>query len=157
MSVASERGGDAKPVLICYDGSEDARRAVVVAASLLGRRSAVVLDVGPIEIVAGDYIALDPDAMRVDQLVAADALKRATAGAELALDAGFRAEARSDVDSPTWRGIVDVADELDAAVIVVGSRGLGGLKEIVEGSLSHDVVEHAGRPVLIAPPPRRGH
>jgi nucleotide-binding universal stress UspA family protein len=156
MSVASERGGNAKPVLLCYDGSEDARRAVAVAASLLGRRNAVVLDIGPIEMVAGDYIALDPDAMRVDHLVAEDALARATAGAELASDADFRAEARSDVDSPTWSGIVDVADKLDAAVIVIGSRGLSGLNEVVEGRLSHEVAEHAGRPVLIAPPTRRG-
>lgn len=156
MSVASERGGDAEPILICFDGSEDAHQAIVVAASLLRKRNAVVLNVGPMEMVGGDYIALDPDAMSVDRLIAEDALARATAGAELARELGFRAEARSDVDSPTWSGIVDVADEVDAAVIVIGSRGLSGLKEIVEGSLSHQVAEHAGRPVLIAPPPHRG-
>jgi nucleotide-binding universal stress UspA family protein len=37
-------------------------------------------------------------------------------------------------------------------VIVIGSRGLNGLREIVEGSLSHEVAQHAGRPVLIVPP-----
>jgi nucleotide-binding universal stress UspA family protein len=143
----------ARPVLICYDGSEDARRAIVVAASLLQQRDAVVLDVGRMETVAGDYIAIDPDAMRVDYLIAQDALARARAGAELAREAGFRPEARSDVDARSWSGIVDVADEVDAAVIVIGSRGLSGLKEIVAGSLSHQVTEHARRPVLIAPPP----
>jgi nucleotide-binding universal stress UspA family protein len=51
-----------------------------------------------------------------------------------------------------WEGIVDVADELYAAVIVIGSRGLSGLKEILEGSLSHQLAEHAGRPVLVVPP-----
>jgi nucleotide-binding universal stress UspA family protein len=30
---------------------------------------------------------------------------------------------------------------------------LTGLKEIVDGSLLHQVAEHAGRPVLIVPPP----
>jgi nucleotide-binding universal stress UspA family protein len=143
----------ARPILICYDGSEDARRAIVVAASLLQQRDAVVLNVGPMETVAGDYIAIDPDATRVDHLIAQDALARAKAGAELVRAAGFRAEARSDVDSRSWSGIVDVADDIDAAVIVIGSRGLSGLKEIVAGSLSHQVTEHAGRPVLIAPPP----
>ena len=152
MSAASERGGDTEPILICFDGSEGARRAIVVAASLLRQRNALVLDVGPMEMVAGDYVALDPDAMRVDHLIAEDALARATAGAELAREAGFRADARSDVDSPTWSGIVDVADEVDAALIVIGSRGLSGLKEILDGSLSHQVAEHAGRPVLIVPP-----
>jgi nucleotide-binding universal stress UspA family protein len=148
------RNGDA-PILICYDGSEDGRRAIAFAGLLLGRRRAVVLDVGPIETVAGDYVAIDPDALRVDSLVDQDALGRATAGAELARAAGFRAEARSDLDSTAWSGVVDVADELDAAAIVIGSRGLSGLKEIVAGSLSHQVAEHAGRPVLIVPPSHR--
>lgn len=47
---------------------------------------------------------------------------------------------------------MDVADELDAAVIVIGSRGLSGLQEILDKSLSHQVATHAGRPVLIVPP-----
>jgi nucleotide-binding universal stress UspA family protein len=38
-------------------------------------------------------------------------------------------------------------------VIVFGSRGLSGVRERFEGSLSHEVAEHSGRPVLIAPPP----
>jgi nucleotide-binding universal stress UspA family protein len=66
--------------------------------------------------------------------------------------AGFTAEARAELDSPTWEGIVAVADELDVAVIVLGSRGLNGARELFEGSVSHDVAEHAGRPVLIVPP-----
>jgi nucleotide-binding universal stress UspA family protein len=42
--------------------------------------------------------------------------------------------------------------EIDAAVIVTGSRGLRAVSELFEGSVSHDVAEHAGRPVLIVPP-----
>ena len=67
--------------------------------------------------------------------------------------AGFDAEARATIAPTTWQGIVDVADELDAAVIVVGSCGLGGLREFTRGSVSHDVATHARRPVLIVPPP----
>jgi nucleotide-binding universal stress UspA family protein len=51
--------------------------------------------------------------------------------------------------------IVDVADEIDAAVIVLGSRGHGAGRELFEGSVSHQVAEHAGRPVLIVRPPAR--
>jgi nucleotide-binding universal stress UspA family protein len=47
-----------------------------------------------------------------------------------------------------------MADEIDAGLIVVGSRGLTGLKELLKGSFSHDVAEHAGRPVLIVPSPQ---
>jgi nucleotide-binding universal stress UspA family protein len=50
--------------------------------------------------------------------------------------------------------VVDVANEIDAAVIVVGSRGLRGMKERLEGSVSHQIAEHAARPVLIVPSSR---
>ena len=88
-----------------------------------------------------------------EQLNEDDALGRARAGAERARAAGFDAKARATVEAPTWQGIVDVAEELDAAVIVLGSRGLKGLQELAVGSVSHDVARHSGRPVLIVPPP----
>ena len=47
---------------------------------------------------------------------------------------------------------MEVGDELDAAAIVLGSRGLAGLRELARGTLSHEVAAHAGRPVLIVPP-----
>jgi nucleotide-binding universal stress UspA family protein len=56
--------------------------------------------------------------------------------------------------APTWEGIVDVADEVDAAFIVTGSRGLTGARSVLEGSVSRDVAERAGRPVLVVPPPK---
>jgi nucleotide-binding universal stress UspA family protein len=83
-----------------------------------------------------------------------EARRIAARGAEIARAAGFEAEPRGELASSTWEGIVEVADELDVAVIVIGSRGLTGLKQIVDGSLSQQLAEHAGRPVLIVPPPR---
>jgi nucleotide-binding universal stress UspA family protein len=79
------------------------------------------------------------------------ALERAQEGAQLAKAAGFAADARADLNAPTWRGVVEAADEIDAAAIVLGSRGLTGIRELVEGSLSHELADHAGRPVLIVP------
>jgi nucleotide-binding universal stress UspA family protein len=142
------------PILICYDGSPDARRAIETAASLLGSRRAVVLDVGP-PLTASESLAAVSSVVpgnAFEELNAEAAGEVAGQGAEIARSSGFDAEARSALAAPTWEGIVDVADELDAAVIVIGSRGLSGLKEILEGSLSHQLAEHAGRPVLIVPP-----
>jgi len=53
--------------------------------------------------------------------------------------------------APTWKGIVDAADAIEAELIVIGTRGLGGVREAVEGSVSHQVAEHSDRPVLIIP------
>jgi nucleotide-binding universal stress UspA family protein len=154
MSESSEHGRNDEPVLLCFDGSTAARRAVILAAPLLGDRRAVVLDVAPLQMVAGDYVALDPDAAELDEVNSADALARARTGAELARDAGFRAEARADLETRAWKGIVDVADEIDGALIVVGSRGPNGLRELFEGSVPRDIAERAGRPLLIVPPLR---
>ena len=142
------------PILICYDGSADADRAVDSAAALLGPRRAVVLDVGPVLTPAESIAVLAPvsPAAAFAELNENDAMTRARAGAQRARLAGFHAEARALVDAPTWQGIVSVADELDAAAIVLGSRGLDGVQELFEGSVSHQVAQHAGRPVLIVPP-----
>ena len=45
--------------------------------------------------------------------------------------------------------IVDLAEELGAGLIVMGSRGLGGLRRTLMGSVSDSVVRHAHRPVLV--------
>jgi nucleotide-binding universal stress UspA family protein len=144
------------PILICYDGSPGAARAIEAAATLLGPRRAVVLDVAPPITPAESVAAVSPmvPGAAFEEVNTADAGRQAARGAELARSSGFEAEARAALTAPTWQGVVDVADELDAAVIVIGSRGLSGLRETLEGSLSHQVAEHAGRPVLIVPPPQ---
>jgi nucleotide-binding universal stress UspA family protein len=93
------------------------------------------------------------DAAALDRLMLDAAAARADAGAELARAAGFRASGRAELEALTWLGVSEVADEIDAAAIVIGSRGLSGMRALLEGSVSHQVATHAGRPVLIVPPP----
>ena len=50
--------------------------------------------------------------------------------------------------------IVELAEELEAGLIVMGGRGLGGMKRAVMGSVSDSVVRNAHCPVLVA---RGGH
>jgi nucleotide-binding universal stress UspA family protein len=144
----------AAPILICYDGSEGAKHAIEAAAGLLDGHPAVVLAVGPPLTAEESYAALGTLVPSFQELNEEQALERAKEGAALAASAGFAAEARADVAAPTWEGVVQAADEIDAAAIVVGSRGLTGVKEALSGSVSHAVAEHAGRPVLIVPPRR---
>ncbi len=145
------------PILICYDGSADSDRAIAVAAALLGPRRAVVVNIGPVLTTAESVAAISsvvPGNAFAD-LNTDSALEKAQAGADRARKAGFRAEPRAELAEPFWEGIVDVADQIDAALIVLGSRGLTGIREQFEGSTSHEVAEHAGRPVLIVPPANR--
>jgi nucleotide-binding universal stress UspA family protein len=48
------------------------------------------------------------------------------------------------------RWLVDLSDEVD--LVVVGGRGLGGLKGLVLGSVSNYVVSHSRCPVVVIPP-----
>jgi nucleotide-binding universal stress UspA family protein len=148
---------DNRPILFCYDDSEGSRHAIDAAAALFPDRHAGVPDVAPALTVEESYATIGritPDFAEVNK---EDALSRAEIGARLARRAGFEAEAATETAVPTWDGVIDVSEKIDAAAIVVGSRGLTGLRELVEGSFSHDVAEHAGRPVLIVPPSGAKH
>jgi nucleotide-binding universal stress UspA family protein len=143
------------PVLICYDGSEGARRAIDATVELLGSdRRVVVLDVAPVLTTAESLAVLTPGPYAFEEYNGSEAARTAREGVAYAHAAGLHAEARATVEAPTWQGVVRVADEIGAAVIVMGSRGLNGARELFEGSLSHQVAEHAGRPVLVVPPPQ---
>ena len=145
------------PVLIGYDGSPSAADAILQAASLLGARPAVVVSVwspAPVQTVGygatGDFATAAPAYFSdVDSTLETQAREMAERGARIAREAGFEAEARSAQGSSAWQGIVDAAQAVDAAVIVVGARGLSGLKSALVGSTSKGVLHHAGRPVLV--------
>ena len=51
--------------------------------------------------------------------------------------------------------IIRVAEQIGADTIVVGSRGLGGIRRALMGSVSDSVVRHAHCPVLVARPKER--
>ena len=53
------------------------------------------------------------------------------------------------------RAIVFLAEELGAGLIVMGSRGLGGVRRALIGSVSDSVVRHAHCPVMIVRPERQ--
>jgi nucleotide-binding universal stress UspA family protein len=146
------------PILICYDGSEQARRAIRAAAKLFAPRRAIVLDVEPVLTVAETYAVMASIATgaEFEQAHEAEGLTRASEGADIASDAGFDASAQSTVAAQTWEGVLEVADEVDASAIVIGSHGLSGIRELFEESVSHDVTRHSRRPVLVVPPARPG-
>jgi nucleotide-binding universal stress UspA family protein len=130
-----------RPMLICYDGSAAARRAIAVAGGLVPVRRAIVVDVGPArDRYSGLYVGAEPHLAPDNAEVA---LERATAGAEEARRAGFDAVPTSDTVSQTWKGVAEYANEVDAALIVMASEWRGGV--------AYEVAAHAGRPVLAVP------
>jgi nucleotide-binding universal stress UspA family protein len=151
-----------QPILFCHDGSDDSLRALRSAANLLASQRAVVLAVWqPLtaqlrEVGSFGVYALSDEA-EADEAEQVAGRKAAEDGARLAREAGYDATARTEESEfAVWRTIVDVADEIDAGLIVCGTRGRGSVRTALLGSVSHAVLSHAGRPVLISPAPRHG-
>jgi len=68
-----------------------------------------------------------------------------------AYDGSDHAEPRVEVGAPIWASIVQVADDNDAAVVVLGSHGRSGVSYVAMGSVATAVAHHTKRPVLITP------
>jgi len=80
------------------------------------------------------------------------ALECAQEGAELAQAAGLQASASTASQNTTIAdAILDRAEKLAADAIVLGSRGLTGIGSVLLGSVSHRVVQHADRTVIVVP------
>ncbi|MEO6859890.1 MAG: universal stress protein [Solirubrobacteraceae bacterium] len=161
MSVSSTKSEVVAPVLLCFDGSEDAAAAIATAGRLLGSRPAVVLTVwepvrvwepyDPATVISAPLARLASEELGLDEIAADLAREKAERGLALARDAGFDATSRI-ARGKTWRTICEVAEELDAEPIVVGARGLGRVESALLGGVSSAVVVHASRPVLVVPP-----
>ena len=138
------------PVVFAYDGSALAKIAIDEAGrQLASRRSALVLTVWqPFDVGFVPAVGLQLNAAEaVDVRSAAE--RTAAQGAALAQAAGFEARSAAAEAQPTWKGIVQVADEHDASLIVLGSHGQTGFAGVLIGSVAKAVAAHAQRSVLI--------
>jgi nucleotide-binding universal stress UspA family protein len=100
--------------------------------------------------MAGNY----GDSEAIDAAAGEAALATATEGAQRATAAGLVAQPRAaSHHGGVASGILVEAAAVEADAIVMGTRGLGGLKSFLLGSVSHGVVQHADRAVLVVPSP----
>jgi nucleotide-binding universal stress UspA family protein len=150
-----------RPVLLCVDGSEGANHAVETAAQLLGGSVLVVSVWEPVGELSqtnpwGAFIsAVGQSAAELDAIAEEIAGETAEKAAELARRSGFvEAEALGARSRGSiWSTLLELADERDARLVVAGARGQSQVRSLLLGSVSHAVVQHARRPVLIVPPP----
>jgi nucleotide-binding universal stress UspA family protein len=157
---AAHRDG---PVLICYDGSDDAKHAIMSAAELLGDRRALVVTVwqptADLSTFAGYTATVDMlNFAELDRAAAEAGGRAADEGVRIAKEAGLEAEPVAiKAAGPVWKTIVETADRCDAAAIVMGSRGLTGVRSMLLGSVSNAVAHHTERPTLVIHRPSYDH
>jgi nucleotide-binding universal stress UspA family protein len=139
-----------RPVLFAYDGSALAGLAIERAAREIatGRDALVVCVWQPAD------VGFEPITKRHFDADAANEVRRAAEetaayGASLAEKEGFRAQSLAVEAAPTWRGIVETAEERHASLIVLGSHRHSGLVGHLLGSVAAAVVAHAASSVLV--------
>jgi nucleotide-binding universal stress UspA family protein len=143
-------------VLFAYDGSDHAKEAIAEAGLQLERgRHAVVLTVWRDYDNDTPAIApVDPPPEGLADMAERDARKLAAAGVALARFAGFDATPLVESGDPIWRRVIDVADAVDASLVVLGSHGRSGIGRLLMGSVAAAVAAHTDRDVLVVHLPR---
>jgi nucleotide-binding universal stress UspA family protein len=151
-------------ILVSYDGSADAQAAIDRAAQIMPGAEVTVITVWEpfIDTMARSgslgvgmaMVGTYADSEKIDAASQEAALTSATEGAERAAAAGLAAQPRSEAShGAIANAILSAAAEVDADVIVTGTRGRGGVKSFLLGSVSHAIVQHADRAVMVVPSP----
>jgi nucleotide-binding universal stress UspA family protein len=134
-------------IVVGVDGSDNSLVAVEWTAGLARLLDAEVVAVHALGLLeplgSGDPVPTFPRRAEISHL-----FETTWCAALAAADVGTRRLLR---DGPAVSVLLAVADEVDADLIVVGSRGLGGYPELLLGSTSTQVAQNAHRPVTIVP------
>ena len=124
-------------ILLATDGSKDAELAATTAIDLANKTGSELHVVHIVDLVSS--VVLDE----------ADARELLDALVKRLEDAGsVSAQAHLSEGVPAAE-IVALGEDIDAGLIVVGSRGLGGVRRALIGSVSEAVTRHAHCPVLV--------
>lgn len=131
-----------KRILVAYDGGEPARRALDTAIDLAKKYEARVDVVSVVPLHPG-RVPVDP---WDDHVVHADELLDAKAILE---EHGLHPELLEPVGEPAST-IERIANDGAYDTVIIGSRGLGALSRLLQGSVSGHVATHTHATVIVA-------
>src|SRR3712207_1175309 len=132
-------------ILLATDGSEEAHLAATTAAELASTTGSElhVVHVGELQPTFLAQTELEPAELeREARELLDEQLRRVEAAGGTVEEAHLRL-GRADEE------IVELAQSIDAGMIVMGSRGHGRIRRALMGSVSDSVVRHAHCPVTI--------
>jgi nucleotide-binding universal stress UspA family protein len=135
-----------KIVLFPVDQSREAREAAEVVTNIVKTYGSRLILLSVLEKPASEEESPNPEVMMSPEAIE-ELLKSAKA---LFTQQGIEAETISREGMPAFT-ICDVADEIDADLIVMGCRGLGLTEEGASESVTNRVINLSPCPVLIVP------
>ncbi|MAU81407.1 universal stress protein [Gordonia sp. Z-3] len=154
--------GARQTLMIAYDGSDNADRAIRYAGRFLRAQTAYVVtawqpgELSPARLstLSGGMQPFIDTRLEegVDQALEEEAETINRRGVQLALEAGLAARGSLvEVESTVWGALVAAADALAVDLLVTGTRGSSGLKALLRSSVAERVLKHCHRPVFIVP------
>ncbi|MGG1215376.1 universal stress protein [Micromonospora provocatoris] len=133
-------------ILLASDGSENAVRAAKEAVKVAACHESALIDV----VYVADFERSKSDVLHASSSEALDLERRKKNSKVLQ----FLNESKVNYKITILRGrpgpeIVKYANEQKVDLVVIGSRGLNALQEMVLGSVSHKVMKRVNCPALI--------
>ena len=137
-----------KTIVLALDGSENAERAIPIAIEQAKRSDARILIAHVEERIAakGDMPPVRADEDEIVKRIEGEAAEMKEAGVDASVE-----RATVVLGGPA-QAIAQIAQDADAEMIVVGTRGHSSIAGLLLGSVATRLLHIAGRPVLAVPP-----
>src|SRR5665213_2656563 len=132
-------------IVLAVDNSKHSQRATEVVKQLAEATKAEVVVLHVHEIAIGRWGRLRIDDASDDEFAAAIVEDLHTAGV------AARVEVREVNYREIAAAIVQTADDVDADLVVVGSRGRSDIGSLTLGSVSHKLLHSSHRPIVVVP------
>jgi nucleotide-binding universal stress UspA family protein len=156
-AVRNEKESQMDRSIVCgVDGSADSQAALAVASDLAARLRLRLIMANVVDPSHAPYVEVASlgGAMPRPPVSTTEEREDAATGllVELSATMGLGQADRRVVIGYPAEGLADLADEEDAEMIVVGSRGRGAFKAALLGSVSTSLIGVARCPVMVVPP-----
>lgn len=141
-----------KTIIVGVDGSETSAKAAEVATEVARSWQAKLLLVTVVRPPEGWWgiggAPPSPEALSAALVEGQEQILRETEE-HLPLE-GIEYETVQELGDPTWK-LIDVAEERNADLIVIGKRGAGLAERVMLGSVADRICHHSPVPVLVVP------
>lgn len=148
-----------KRILVAFDESEVARRALSEAITMAKDSGSVLRIVHAVDVMfpaTTDMVYVDLETYRRDRIATGQGIVEAAAAP--ARQVGIQVETGVlEVEGSRFsNAILNEAKAWGAQLIVVGTRGRGALIHLLLGSVAERIIRHSAVPVLLVGSPEKG-